>query len=197
MSLNRDSVGGGLPPSLGQLWGNWTHNGVQGVPVAAEWTPVGGWCDLKGSLPPLIARHIGDTASGRVNSPGQVLQSGSIFSNVTVVGNRFLAPASFTPSGQSPSVQWANAFVVLGNVDKGLIGNNIFVRTVPASDGDSDVMLFANDGMEVQDNRCVPGTDNGTSSGTGLGAEGLGGLSGGQRNQGGCVLRNNSFFYNT
>ena len=89
--------------SLGSLWRNWTHDGVAGVPVVAEWSPGSAWCTVGGSLPPPLGTHSGDDAGGRVTSPGQVLQSSTIFTNVTVIGNTFIAPVRRAPCCSMPT----------------------------------------------------------------------------------------------
>ena len=42
--------GSSMPASLGKFQANWTRSGSQGVPVVAEWSPLGDWCSAGGAL---------------------------------------------------------------------------------------------------------------------------------------------------
>ena len=131
---------------------------------------MGDWCSVGGSLPPPI--------DGMIDSPSQVLQSNTIFSNVTIVANMFKAPALYVPT--SDGRPWANPFVVVGNVVGGRVERNTFIRTGAAGEGSSDLELFANVGLLVLDNTCyVSSSNNNSSTGASMG--------------GGCLVRNNSY----
>ena len=102
-----------------------------------------------------------------------MLQSNTVFHNVTIRTNSFNAPALFIAS----SNRWANPFVVVGNVAGGYIGGNQFQRSTAASDDDKDLELFANAGLVLHNNVCSANYSDGTSVG----------------GAGSCVVWNNSY----
>jgi hypothetical protein len=55
---------GGLPPSFPA--GGWKYVAESGLSVAAEWEPVGDWCDIMGTLPPPVLHKPDDRGAGRL-----------------------------------------------------------------------------------------------------------------------------------
>ena len=55
---------------------------------------MGAWCDVGGTLPPPVVSHPGDHGAGKITEPGAFVEQGSVFSNVTVRGNQFVATAA-------------------------------------------------------------------------------------------------------
>ena len=118
----------GLPTtvSTGTAWANCTDSGL---PVMAEWSPVGGWCDCGGTLPPPIESKPDDHGRGRITEPGALLQGHQVFTDVTLANNSFVAPPG----------SWHNSFVHAGAVaGLRIVGNRMARPSTPAATAVND-----------------------------------------------------------
>lgn len=131
----------GLQPSIGANWSGWQTHWYQGLPLAIEWDAVGGWCDLGGTLPPPVVSHAGDDGAGKITEPGAFVEQGSVFSNITIRANDFIA---LTTPTRSQAKSWPNSFLHIGVVDGLTIESNRMVHVAGAARAAPDAVLYSN-----------------------------------------------------
>jgi DUF971 family protein len=156
----------GLLPQVSQFWDNWSAQAS--VPLAAEWVAEGDWCDVGGTLPPPIVRHVGDKNGGRITEPGAYLQGHQVYHNVTVTGNRFVGPTtptledanslSMSNAHGSGEYVWSEYFISLGAIDGLTLSSNRMVTPAGLERAGADIVLYSNTNAEVaEDNVCFLG----------------------------------------
>lgn len=154
----------GLQRSIGANWSDWQTHWYQGLPLAAEWTAVGGWCDSGGTLPPPVVAHAGDNGPGKITEPGAFVEQGAAFHNVTIRGNSFVAQAGppahpdDTPVAAGLAKPWTNSFLHIGISDGLTIESNWMAYAAGSVRAAPDLVIYSSTHVTVGANACFNGT---------------------------------------
>eukprot|EP00041_Stephanoeca_diplocostata_P036209 m.1309068 g.1309068 ORF g.1309068 m.1309068 type:complete len:831 (-) comp24823_c0_seq7:2074-4566(-) len=138
-----------LPATLASHSLEWKM--VRGAQLAMRlsWEPEGAWCDVGGTLPPVIQTHPGDTGAGRLSEHGQLVRNTTIYTDVVVRDNVFVQHVR----------PWLSSALHVGAVSNLLIsGNSIHVNGTAVANQTSDFVVYASTDVTISNNRCWNGT---------------------------------------